>query len=226
MLVSGTLNADFVAFERPNGGEGVPRARGPEEFFEVFREVQQSRKARDEKPTAPRTPSAEPSRRLGDALSGELTLTYPAIAGSVVVVALLVVAGYLVGRQHGWRAALAQARQASTATTAAKTRTEKKVAAPEFMDDGTIFTLLTLGREAKDRQSVEAEARHLNSYGPFVALGLTAYAWRDHSGKYRLCARGMKGLSPQERQRVRDQVRRLAARSGKREYRDADFLAP
>ena len=204
----------------------MPHARGPEEFFEVFREVQQSRKARDEKPAAPDSASGKPSGRLGEALTGGLTLTYPAIAGSVVVVVLLVVAGYLVGRQRGWRAALSRARQPATATPTTRTLREKEVVAPEFMEDGTVFTLLTLGREAKDRQSVEEEAKHLNSYGPFVALGLTAYAWRDHSGKFRLCARGMKGLSAQDRQRVRDQVRKLAARSGKREYRDADFLAP
>ncbi len=203
----------------------MPRGRGPEEFFEVFREVQEGRKARDERPEGP---PPRPSPRGAEPRDGALSLTYPALAGSAVVVVLLVAAGYLLGRQHGWRAALRSARRSQRPATPAgvAARPQGEPATPEMMEDGTIFTLLTLGRERKDRESVEAEAQYLNSYGPFLALGLRAYAWRDSSGKYRLCARGFRAMAPADRQRVRDQVRRLAARSGRREYRDADFLAP
>ncbi len=207
----------------------MPRGRGPEEFFEVFREVQQNRKAREQKaPRAEDQKAPEPAARSPETAASAVALTYPAIAGSVVAVVLLAVAAYLLGRQHGWRAALDAARRGRKATpsTASQSAPRLVAAEPEFMEDGTVFTLLTLGRGAKDRESVEAEAKHLNSYGPFQALGLRAYVWRDRSGKYRLCARGFKALSPQDRQRVRDQVRRLRARSGRREYRDADFLAP
>lgn len=207
----------------------MSRGRGPEEFFEVFREVQQGRKTHEEKPARAETPQPEPPTGPSGTPSGVFALSYPALAGVAVAVVLLVAAGYLLGRQHGWRAAL---RAAPRSPRAAPSSAERAAAQqpqwgePEFMEDGTVFTLLTLGRESKDRESVEAEALYLDSYGPFRALGVRAYLWRDRSGKYRLCARGLKAMSAAERGRVRDQIRRLTARSGRREYRDADFLAP
>jgi hypothetical protein len=91
--------------------------------------------------------------------------------------------------------------------------------------DGAVFTLLTLGKAAADRESVEKEAEGLNKYAPFKTLQVEAYVWRDHGGRYRLCARGLKAMDEATRKSVRDQIRSLMCPHHKmREYRDSDFL--
>ena len=50
--------------------------------------------------------------------------------------------------------------------------------------------------------------------------------WRDRQGRYRLCARGLKGVSAPKREDVKTQIRKLKSRFGKLEYKGADFYAP
>jgi len=201
----------------------VQRPGGPEEFFEVFRSVQEGKKGHEELPVAP---AAGPPPGPADARA--LTVSYLAAGGAVVIVVLLVLAAYLLGRQHGWRAREAALRRA-TGSQGAEPAQAPAVAAvadqPEIVD-GAVFTLLTLGRADADRESIVKEAEYLNGYAPFRALQVEAYAWRDRTGKYRLCARGFKAMDEATRKRVRDQIRGLMSRHAKREYRDADFLAP
>ena len=208
------------------------RPGGPEEFFEVFRKVQETKKGRDEGAEVeappverPRGPQATPAA-LGE--PGAVSLSYPAAAGAVVIVVLLLLAAYLVGRQHGWVARERAARRPTTGE-AAKASTPAPVPGvadePELVS-GTIFTLLTLGKADEDLDSVTKEAEYLNGYAPFRALQVQAYVWRDRAGKYRVCARGLKALDEPTRKHVRDQIRGLMSRHGKREYRDADFLSP
>jgi len=208
----------------------VTRASGPEEFFEAFRGMQQAKKrpegeAPDEAPVQG-APRAE-SQVLA---TGEVTLSYPAVAGGVVIVLLLVVLGYLVGRQHGWRAyegaikrqAEEAAQKPQSATPAAKA--SGAVSSEPEVIDGMVFTMLTLGKTPADRASVEKEAEYLNRYAPFTALQVEAYVWRDKAGRYRLCARGLQAMDAATRAQVRDQIRNLVSRQGRREYRDSDLL--
>ncbi len=204
----------------------MARSGGPEEFFEVFREVQQGKKAPEG--GTPRTPPAAPVEPGGPP-PGTLSLSYLAAGGALVIVALLVVLGYLLGRMHGWAAYEAATKRqaekppsekASTAAPAPQTRVST---APEVVD-GMVFTLLTLGKATADRESAEKEAEYLNKYAPFKALGVEAHVWRDGAGRYRLCAKGFKDLDEAARKKVRDQIRNLVSRHGKREYRDSDFL--
>ncbi|HUT36887.1 MAG TPA: hypothetical protein VNE39_25620 [Planctomycetota bacterium] len=203
----------------------MPHSEGPEEFFKVLREVQQG-KAKHEGAGGPAEPA--PAGEPSEGPLGTLALSYPAALGGVVIVVLLVVLGYLLGRQHGWNAYEAAlkhqaARAVEKATTAAPAKAAPQGQAPEVIE-GMVFTLLTLQKSAADRESVQKEAEYLNKYAPFKALGLEAYAWRDTSGKYRLCARGFANMDDATRKQVRDQVRNLVSRQGRREYRDSDFL--
>jgi len=206
----------------------VPHTEGPEEFFKVLREVQQGKTKPDGAggPAEPAPPSAS-SEEEGPP-PGTLALSFPAAIGGVVIVILLVVLGYLVGRRQGWNAyeaALKQRGEVATekATTATPAKAPSVAQAPEVID-GKVFTLLTLQKGVADRESVQKEAEYLNRYAPFKALGLDACAWRDTSGRYRVCARGFLGMDEATRKQVRDQVRNLVSRQGRREYRDSDFL--
>ncbi|MBM4038740.1 MAG: hypothetical protein FJ290_09515 [Planctomycetes bacterium] len=205
----------------------MPHTEGPEEFFKVLREVQQGKgKPEGGVPVVTAAPPAASTEGVGP--PGTLSLSYPAAACGVVIVVLLVVLGYLLGRNRGWDACEAWLKeQAERAVEKAGTATPAKAPplaqAPEVIE-GKVFTLLTLQKGAADRESVEKEAEHLNRYGPFKALGIEAYAWRDPSGRYRLCAKGFKGMDEATRKQVRDQVRNLVSRQGRREYRESDFL--
>ena len=89
-----------------------------------------------------------------------------------------------------------------------------------------VFTLVTLGRQAKDRDVLEREARYLNAYQQFRQFGLQAFVYRDARGRYRLCARGFAAKGQAERERCREAVRRLRDSRGQRSYGEADFYEP
>ena len=204
----------------------MPQTEGPEEFFKVLREVQQGKKRQEGEPAAEGEPAPVLSAAPGP--PGTLCLSYLAALGGLVIVVLVVLLAYLIGRRHGWDAYEADLRrQAEKATEKATSATPGQPApqaqAPEVVD-GAVFTLLTLGKAAADRESVEKEAEYLNKYAPFKTLHLEAHAWRDRSGRYRLCARGFKAMDEAMRKQVRDQVRNLVSRHGQREYRGSDFL--
>ncbi len=214
------------------GGSDVPRAEGPEEFFKVLREVQQGKKKPDGGPTAEASPPGAIPAEPEFAPPATLSLSLAAAAGAVVIVLLLVVLAYLVGRQQGWHAYEAMLRrqgerEAEKAAERATPTTKASPAAPTHaaeVIDGSVFTLLTLQKAAADRESVTKEAEYLNKYAPFKVLGVEAYVWRDNSGRYRLCAKGFKAMDEATRKQVRDQIRNLVSRQGRREYRDSDFL--
>jgi len=208
----------------------VPRSRGPEEFFEVFREMQQSKKKGEEKPDSqepelqlkPRQPAPSPEGPL-------LSISRTTAVAAVVAVVLLVVAAFLLGKQYGWRSHAAQVARKKTGAPrpAPTTRTPAgRVSEGPELVGGKIFTLLVSEKEAQHRKSAEEEAKYLNSYAPFGALEVEAYVWRDKRGRYRLCARGLAKMRPAEREQVKKQIRRLKSRFGKREYKDADFYPP
>ncbi len=205
----------------------MPHTEGPEEFFKVLREVQQGKpKGEGAAPAAAPAPPAAISGEEGP--PGTLSLSFPAALCGVVIVVLLVVLGYLFGWNRGWNAYEARLKErAERAVEKAATGTPAKAMpvaqAPEVVE-GKVFTLLTLQKGTADRESVEKEAAYLNGYGPFKATGLDAYVWRDASGRYRLCAKGFKDMDEATRKQVRDQVRNLVSRQGRREYRDSDFL--
>lgn len=210
----------------------MPRAEGPEEFFKVLREVQQGKKTPDGGVGTEGPSPVVAKEGPGPALAGTVSLSVPAAAAGVVIVLLLMVLAYLVGRQHGWLAYEAMLRRqgereaektAEKATKATKAPTPEPAQTPEVVD-GAVFTLLTLQKSAADKESVTKEAEYLNKYAPFKALGVEAYVWRDSSGRYRLCARGFKAMDEATRKQVRDQIRNLVSRQGRREYRDSDFL--
>lgn len=201
---------------------------GPEEFFEVFREVQESKKKHEEGAAAPG--EGEESLHVVPAAPSEpavLGVSRPVAVAVVVGALLLVVAAYLLGKQHGWQAHAAARKAASRQPhePATPAPVGPGTDEPELVD-GKLFTLLLSGTRAKDSTSVEEEARYLNSYEPFRALGVQAYVWRDRQGRYRLCARGLKGMSAPKREDVRSQIRKLKSRFGKPEYKGADFYAP
>lgn len=207
----------------------MPRAEGPEEFFKVLREVQQGKKRPEGGEPAAASPSPAPAAYEPEGVvpPGTVSLSYAAAAGGAVIVLLLILLAYLVGRQQGWGAYEAMLRRRSEQA-AEKAAAPPKAPPPQAQDaeviDGKVFTLLTLGKEAKDRESVAKEAEYLNKYAPFKALGLEAHAWRDPSGRHRLCAKGFASMDEAARKQVRDQVRNLVSRQGRREYRDSDFL--
>ena len=211
----------------------MARDRGPEEFFEVFRKVQASKRQREEAPGAPDEPGepgkpAEVAPGVTDEAPQTLTLSYPVAAAFVVGALLLIVAAYLLGKQQGWHAhgdALRKAGVRRDSRPATRAPAAPVSTQPEMVN-GKVFTLLTSGTTAQHRQQVELEAQYLNQYEPFRALQVQAYTFRDRSGTYRLCVRGLAAKSPAERETVRAEIRKLRSRSKKLEYNDADFFAP
>jgi len=213
----------------------VPNGRSPEEFFEVFREVQASKRKREEKPAAPPETPAPPAEeaparsllsRFRWPAEGALTVSYPVVGAAAVVLLLVAVGGYLLGRQQGWHAHAAwlahkAAPKAAPATSTGAVASEE----PEYVE-GKVFTLLVSGNDARARASSEQEAKYLNNYAPFKALQVQAYVWRDKSGSYRVCARGLGAMGAASRENVKTQVRKLRSRFGKHEYQQADFYAP
>lgn len=209
----------------------MARDRGPEEFFEVFREVQASKKRAEEGDAAqpviaapdagqPKTPARE--RR---ALPESLDISYPVAAAFVVGALLLVVAAYLLGKQHGYALAKPAGPPPVVDPKGGTSGPSAVTAGPEVVD-GKIFRLLFSGTGDRDRASVEKEVEYLNSYEEFRALGVTAFLWRDKSRHYWLCVRGLADLSAAERDRVRGRIRALRSSRGQREYAEADFFRP
>lgn len=221
----------------------MPRGRSPEEFFEVFREVQTNKKKQDGEPEEPAQPerdarrdeaaSPRPARDPGrSVLAGPpLTVSRTTVAVGAAALALVLLATYLIGRQQGWRAYIAARRQAAAKQEAEPTQKAKGAPAapsrtePEFVD-GKLFTLLVSGKRAEHRKSVEQEVAYLNDYAPFKALVIRAYAYTDRSGSHRVCATGLGALTQAEREHVKQSVRRLKSRRGQREYSGADFYPP
>ncbi len=221
----------------------MPRGRSPEEFFEVFREVQTNKKKQDAEPqeraqperdarrdeaASPR-PARGPERSL---LAGPpLSVSRTTAAVGAAALALVLLAAYLIGRQQGWRAYVAARRQAAAKQEAEPTPKAKGAPAapsrvvPEFVD-GKLFTLLLSGKRPEHRKSVEQEVAYLNGYAPFKALVIRAYAYTDRSGSHRVCATGLGALTQAEREHVKQNVRRLKSRRGQREYSGADFYPP
>lgn len=209
----------------------MARDRGPEEFFEVFREVQASKKQAEDEETAHAgalaAQAAEPEApvRQRRALPDALEVSYPVAAAFVVGALLLIVAAYLLGKQRGYALAAAPARPVVAGPT---TQTPGHVPAgsgPEIVD-GKIFRLLYSGAAARDRDSVETEVEYLNSYEDFRALGVRAYPWRDATRHYWLCARGFADKPAAERDRIKSRIRALRSSRGRKEYDGADFFKP
>ncbi len=221
----------------------MPRGRSPEEFFEVFREVQTSKKKQDAEPEERAQPerdarrdeaaSPRPARGPGrSVLAGPpLTVSRTTVAVGAAALALVLLATYLIGRQQGWRAYVAARREAAAKQEAEPTQKAKGApaapsrAVPEFVD-GKLFTLLLSGKRPEHRKSVEQEVAYLNGYAPFKALVIRAYAYTDRSGSHRVCATGLGALTQAEREHVKQSVRRLKSRRGQREYSGADFYSP
>jgi len=163
----------------------------------------------------------------------ELTVSLPVAALSVIGALLVVVAAYLLGRQHEWQTlTAAQAAKGAPANPGAAPSTATSAAAlfsaePEYNKDGRIFRMDCLGTGTKDRDRAEREARHLNSYKVFTdTLKAQAYVWRDKDRKYWLCARGLAALSPADFEKVRKEIRKLKSSSGRPDFDKADFYAP
>ena len=213
----------------------VTRDRGPEEFFEVFREVQSGRKGRPEsdaqpdgeaEPTAPSEtqPAGSPAWTLPETVEVSFVVAAAFVAGAL----LLIVGSYMLGRQQGWRAhAAAVAPPGPQEGPAPGTGTPATPAsdAPELVD-GKVFTLVTYGKARQHRQWAQMEADYLNALPRFQALSVQAYPYRDRSGTHRLCVRGLAAKSAAERGTVKARIRALKSRAGKPEYSDADFYAP
>jgi len=204
----------------------VTRDSGPEEFFEVFREVQESKKRDQQGDDAPvehpKTAAPKPS-----AAPAVLRVSYPVAAAVVVGVVLLVAAAYLLGKQQGWQAhAAARKRAASRPRPGPSTQGAPAApAAPELVD-GKVFTLVTYGRARPLGQRARAEADFLNGSRPFQALGVQAYAYRDRTSTWRLCARGLAAMTPAARETVKARIRKLTSSAGTLDFKDADFFAP
>ena len=210
----------------------MTRDRGPEEFFEVFRDVQSGKKKRQEGATQPaeQQPPAgpEPEAPAAGGPPQTLEVSY-AVAAALVVGALLLVAGaYMLGKQQGWRAhAAAAGRVADRPQDKPATReSPTPVSTEPELVDGKILTLVTSGKTRQHLQWVQIEADYLNGYEPFRALRVQAYTYRDRSGAYRLCVRGMAAKTQAEREAAKAEIRKLKSRTKKREYKDADFFAP
>ena len=209
----------------------MTRDRGPEEFFEVFREVQAGKKRAQEGPAPERAPAeasgAEPAEPRGGGAPQTFEVTYPVAAAFVVGAVLLIVAAYLLGKQQGWRAHAAAlsrpaARQGPRPATGGPGSPAALDAGPELVD-GRVFTLIMYGRS---QRLAQLEADYLNREARFQALRVQAYVYRDRSGAYRLCVRGLARRTPAEREAVKAELRRLKSSAKKLDYRDADFQAP
>lgn len=218
----------------------MARGRSPEEFFEVFREVQTRKKQEPEaeeneespahrqqeakaEPESP--PEAEESRSL---LTGSpVTLSRTAVAIGAAALLLVLLATYLIAWQRGWRAHAAARRKAAAKPPSERAAGPPPKAArgPELVD-GKVFTLLVSGSSSENLESVKEEVAYLNGYAPFRVLGLEAYAYTDRKGRHRVCARGFRAMDSQRRKDVKREVRHLRSRRNKLEYKDADFYSP
>jgi hypothetical protein len=226
----------------------VPRGRSPEEFFEVFREVLDSKKKHGEEPDAseasprgerplraaipepeelaPRAPLAE---RVNAFLGGTVTVSRTVVLATAVGGILLLLIAFLLGKQAGRGSRPAAAEQSSTEEPSAPEADADAAAAPqepEFVE-GKVFTLVTSGTRRIDRERIEAEAAYLNERSnAFRGLGVEAYCFRDKASRYRLCVRGLLGRSEADRDRVAEKIRKAHSSRGKLEFSQADFYAP
>lgn len=226
----------------------MTRERGPEEFFEVFREVQSTRKKRQEAAQAAEElaqgdeavepaaavpgpeAAAEPTGVGAGPLARSIEVSVP-VAGAVVAGALLLVAAaYMLGKQRGWHAhARAVERAAATPRDRPGTQAGPGPAAvstkPELVK-GKVFTLVTYRRSPQHRELAQLEADYLNEHPRFQALSLQAYVYQDRNGVYRLCVRGLLAKGEAERAAAEDTVRKLRSRQNQLAYEHADYYAP
>ncbi len=222
----------------------MARGRSPEEFFEVFREVQTRKKRdseteqsdaveerpdpREQVPDA-RAGAREESEERPSLLAGPpVTVRRTAVAIGAAALLLVLLATYLIAWQRGWRAHADARRKAAAkppAEQAQRQPARKAVSGPELVD-GKVFTLLVSGSRPENLESVKQEVAYLNGYAPFRVLGLEAYAYTDSRGRHRVCARGFRGMSPERREDAKREVRHLRSRHNKLEYKDANFFPP
>ncbi|MFW6162876.1 MAG: hypothetical protein ACODAJ_08885 [Planctomycetota bacterium] len=230
----------------------MTRDPGPEEFFEVFREVQSTKKKRQEaaqaadQPLEPPAedddtveqapPPPEPEAPRGPPSAGAALLTrtvevsVPVAAAVVVGALLLAAATYMLGKQQGWRAHVEAVNQAAVRPTGQPGSAGGSGRAvvsdePELIND-RVFTLVTYRGSAQHRKLAQLEADYLNEHPRFRALGLRAYVYRDRGDRYRLCVRGLRAKSEAERAAARATIRKLRSRQNELAYKDADFYAP
>ncbi|MBL7223230.1 MAG: hypothetical protein ISS72_05205 [Candidatus Brocadiae bacterium] len=209
----------------------MPGGRSPEEFFEVFREVQnkaradeaESQEALDSSGAADEAATPEPSWFGGAPVV--LSRSALLIGSSVVLLALL--CAYMVAWQRGWRAreALLHKPAAQKGAKATPAKAPPPPGEPELVD-GKVFTLLSSGKRPELLASVKQEVEYLNGYAPFRALGLRAYAYTDRQGRHRVCANGFAAMSREQRDAAKKAVRGLKSRRGSREYSSAEFYSP
>jgi hypothetical protein len=228
------------------GARAVTRDRGPEEFFEVFREVQSTKKKRQEAAQAaeepvqreetvqPAPPAPEPEAAAEPAGPGLLARTIEVsvpVAGAVVVGALLLVAAaYMLGKQRGWRAHAAAVERGAAKPTGRPAGARGSGPAivsdePELVND-KVFTLVSYRGSDQHRRLAQLEADYLNEHPRFRALGLRAYVYRDRDDHYRLSVRGLLAKSEAERAAAKATIRKLRSRQNELAYKDADFYAP
>jgi hypothetical protein len=222
----------------------VTRGRSPEEFFEVFREVQETKKRQGEAADAEDAPAKpEPARpdkpvmnladreplmdRLSDFFARTLTVSYTIVATCIVAVILLLMVAYMLGKQSGWSSHAAAVKAAQEPAEPGKMSAAPTLP-PSTSDfvDGKILTLATLGTQDSHRENIQNDADYLNQDPTFNTLGLTAFAYRDRAGRYRLAARGLDRYEPARREQVIQQVRRIKSKRGKLEYATADLMVP
>lgn len=210
----------------------MPRGGGPEEFFEVFREVQAARKegqaAKKDHGDSPALPQSPPAvlQDVDEAPGGAFTISYLAAGAVVVIVALIAVLAFLLGRNYGWDACEAALRRQPEQAASPKASTgivPGFAAQAEELIDGRAFVMLTGEKTPAARGSAEKEAEHLNRHPLFLKYGLVAYVWRDALERYRVGVRGFARMDEATRIRVRDEIRRLPSRDGKPLYADAGF---
>jgi hypothetical protein len=223
----------------------VTRGRSPEEFFEVFREVQETKKRQGDTTDAEDAPAKpEPARpdtpvmnladreplvdRLSDFFARTVTISYTIVATSAVAVILLLMAAYMLGKQSGWSSHAAAVKSAVQEPGEAEKEAIIPTLPPSTSDfvDGRILTLATLGTQESHRKNIQDEADNLNRDPSFTSLGLTAFAYKDRAGRYRLAARGLDRYEPARREQVIQQVRRIKSKRGKLEYATADLMVP
>lgn len=215
----------------------MPRHRQPEEFFEVFRQVQKTKGAEPspDAEEAPKDIPMPPQPPLTDKPTGRgtgffagppVTLSRMAIFLGGCGVLLVVLIAFLGGRHSGWRESAPAAEETVDGEAAAVEEAEKKAleSGAEFVKR-KVFTMITLGTRPEHKEKLEREARFLNNKPQFRDLGLTAYVYRDSKKRYRLCARGLAAMSAEEREAVVKQVPSLKGTSGT-DYRQAGYYAP
>ena len=224
----------------------MSRGRRPEEFFEVFREVQETKKRQEEtaeheaEPGLPEPPTREEPAmkladrepfvdRLGAFFARTVTVSYTVIATFFIASFLLILAAYMLGKQAGWsshEAAVGGRPRAPIVEPKGEAASDAPVASGPELVDGKVFTLLTGDRTATSRQSVEKEVEYLNRSSSFTRLGFEAYVYRDQAGRYRLAARGLAGMDASRRKAAIEAVARLKSSRGRNEYSGAALYAP